>query len=201
MKAPARPQVGPLDQVNHRTDRVAHPAGRHQRQAAARHGAEVLQIRRNGPAQRQIQARAQPAGGVQPEHFQQNARQRRPPDGRQEQRQHLPVHIPQAERGVTARNQHIDHGVVQLAQAQKGFGAAQGVVVQAAGRIQRHQRHTEHQRPGQHHAPGPRLMGPKQQGQNAQHPRRGTPKVGVAAQRLPPMFEICVHCIRLPAAA
>ena len=149
VKAEKSAEIRFFEDINDTADRVGQAARGEQLDSGGGHGEHYAEVKRNRPAERKIERRADEPGRVDPEQLDRDAGQGNQPDNAEKDKAARRRHEFENDRRVAARNQHVNHAVVELFQAAHDRLAAPGELVSAARGIERDKRQTEHdRRPG-----------------------------------------------------
>ena len=144
MKPDHQPEIRLFGDIDHAADRIRQTSGSQQGNGGRGHGQHDSEIKRDCPAEREVQRGADETRRVNPQQLDGNAGQRNQPDHAKKDIAARRRHEFENNRRVAARDQHIDHAVVEFFQPpQDGFAAA-GEMVHAACGVQRDQRQAEH---------------------------------------------------------
>ena len=136
VEAEGRRRIRLLEDVKHRPNRIGDAARKQQGNRPRWNQLQRLPVKNDGPAHQKIKPRIQRPWGVHPAKLDQDAAQRHRPHPTDKQDAVHPLHELEADGGVGARNQHVDHCVVQLAQVLLLKNGAIVVVVERACTVQ-----------------------------------------------------------------
>ena len=145
VKADRFGQIGLFQNIDDAADRIRDPAEREQEDRGRGHRKYRVKAEHNRPAHEQIQNGAQKPRCVNPKQFCADAEQRDAPDHGQKGIGLRGGQIAQNDRRVAARDQHVNHTVIELLEHAQDVFAAERIVIYRAGGIQRNQRQTEQQ--------------------------------------------------------
>ena len=118
MKSKLRRNIRLFQHINNAADCIADSTGSQQKYCSTAHRLENRKIKQNCPAHSNVQCRLQPTGRRKPAQFNNNADTGAGPDCNGKNFAFQSRQILQQNRRIGSCNQHINHGMIQLAQYQ-----------------------------------------------------------------------------------